>query len=86
MTTVNTIEEMTDKYVAAITALLNAAIAEKNTVVPSQGFVRIRMNKEHVISNEIIRAAVALADSTGGSVSIERVSRYTELVVSHGVE
>ena len=78
--------ETTDKYVTAITTLLNAAYAEKNTVIPSLGFVRVRTNKGNAISNDIIRAAVALADSTGGTVTIERVSRHTDLVVSHGLE
>ena len=82
----NTTEEMTDKYVTAIKSLLNAAYADKNTVIPSLGFVRVRTNKGNIISNDIIRAAVALADSTGGTVTVERVSRHTELVVSHGVE
>jgi len=82
----NTPEEMADKYVTAVTSLLNAAIVEKNTIIPSPGFVRVRMNKGNTISNDIIRAAVALADSTGGTVTVERVSRHTELVVSHGVE
>lgn len=84
--TKNTTEEMTDKYVTAIKALLNAAIEEKNPVIPSHGCVRVRMNKGNVISNDIIMAAVALANSTGGTVTIERVSRHTDLVVSHGVE
>ena len=78
--------ETTDKYVKAITTLLNAAYAEKNTVIPSLGFVRVRTNKGNAISNDIIRAAVALADSTGGTVTIERVSRHTDLVISHGLE
>ena len=78
--------ETTDKYVKAITTLLNAAYAEKNTVIPSLGFVRVRTNKGNAISNDIIRAAVALADSTGGTVTIERVSRHTDLVVTHGLE
>ena len=78
--------ETTDKYVKAITTLLNAAYAEKNTVIPSLGFVRVRTNKGNAISNDIIRAAVALADSTGGTVTIERVSRHTDLVVAHGLE
>ena len=84
--TKNTTEEMANNYVAAIKALLNAAFEEKNTVIPSPGFVRVRMNRGNVISNDSIRAAVALADSTGGTVTIERVSHHTDLVVSHGVE
>ena len=86
MSNVNNQEEMTDKYVKAITALLNTSIAERNIVIPSLGFVRVRMNRWNVISNDIIRAAVDLADSTGGSVSIERASGHIELVVAHGVE
>ena len=84
--TKNTPEEMAENYVAAIKAILNAAIEEKNIIIPSPGFMRIRMNKGNVISNDLIRAAVDLADSTGGTVTIERVSRHTDLVVSHGVE
>ena len=84
--TKNNPEEMAKNYVAAIKALLNASIEEENVIIPSPGFMRVRMNKEKTISNEIIRAAVALADSTGGTVTVERDSRHTELVVSHGVE
>ena len=84
--TENTTEEMAEKYFTAIKSLLNAAIAEKNIIIPSPGFVRVRMNNGNSISNDIIRAALALADSTGGSVHVERVSRHTELVISHGVE
>ena len=90
MSNVNNQEEMADKYfVKAFTALFKTSIAERNIVIPSLGFVRVRMNRWNVISNDIIRAAVDLADSTGGSVSIERVSRHTELVelvISHVVE
>ena len=84
--TKNTTEEMAENYVKAIKALLNASIEEENVIIPSPGFMRVRMNKEKTISNEIIRAAVALADSTGGTVTVERDSRHIELVVSHGVE
>ena len=84
MTDVKSNEEMTDTYVKALAALLNVSIAEKNILIPSPGFVRVRTNRWNVISNDIIRAAVDLADSTGGSMSIERGSRHTELVISHG--
>ena len=84
--TKNNPEEMAENYVKAIKALLNASIEEENVIIPSPGFMRVRMNKAGIISNEIIRAAVALADSTGGTVTVEHVSRHIDLVVSHGVE
>ena len=82
----NTPEEMAENYVTAIKALLNASIEGKNTIIPSPGFVRVSTNKAGVISNDLIRAAVALADTTGGTVTVERVARHAELIISHGVE